>query len=257
MENDQKLVELYNWFHLSCCLPSALHFSMWKPSSFYFLLSWQNISVVHWGPWIYRKEKLTNKGTWLSPMSPVSYSIILWDGTHGLCKVFITSLVSHVKLDMGTTLAVRIQCYGIDREMPKNWWFWTVVLEKTLESPLDCNKIQPVHSKDQPWVFIGRTDIEAETPILWPPDAKSWLFGKDPDARKDWRQEEKGTTANEMVGWHHQLDGHEFEQALGVSDGQRSLVCYSSWGHKESETTEQLNWTEVSEMQFQSINQST
>ena len=105
-------------------------------------------------------------------------------------------------------------------------------------------------------MFIGRTDIEAETPILWPPDVKSWLFWKDPGAGKDWRQEETGTTADEMVGWHHQLDGHAFEQALGVSDGQGSLMCYSSWGHKESDTTEQPNWTELSEIQFQSINQS-
>ena len=95
---------------------------------------------------------------------------------------------------------------------PKNWHFWTVVLEKTLESPLDCKEIQPVHPKgDQSWVFIGRTDVEAEAPILWPPDAKSWLIGKDPDVGKDWGQEEKGTTEDEMVGWHHQLNGHEFE----------------------------------------------
>ena len=93
---------------------------------------------------------------------------------------------------------------------PKNWCFWTVVLEKTLESPLECKEIQPVHSKgDQPWVFIGRTDVEAETPILWPPDGKSWLIWKDPDARKDWRQKEKGMTEDEMVGWHHRLNGHE------------------------------------------------
>ena len=92
------------------------------------------------------------------------------------------------------------------------WWFWTVVLEKTLESPLDCKEIQPVHPKgDQSWVFIGRTDVEAETPILWPPDAKSWLIWKDHDAGKDWWQEEKGTTEDEMVGWHHRLNGHEFK----------------------------------------------
>ena len=95
---------------------------------------------------------------------------------------------------------------------PKNWCFWTVVLEKTLESPLDCKEIQPVHPKgDQSWVFIGRTDAEAETPILWPPHAKSWLIWKAPDAGKDWEQEEKGTTEDEMAGWHHRLDGHEFE----------------------------------------------
>ena len=94
----------------------------------------------------------------------------------------------------------------------KNWCFWTVVLDKTLESPLDCKEIQPVYPKgDQSWGFIGRTDVEAETPILWPPDVKSWLIGEEPDAGKDWRQEEKGTTEDEMVGWHHRLNEHEFE----------------------------------------------
>ena len=127
---------------------------------------------------------------------------------------------------------------------PKNCCFWTVVLEKTLESPLDCKEIQPVDSKgNQSWIFIGRTDAEAEAPIFWPPDAKNWLLGKDPDAGKDWRQEEKGMTEDEMVGWHHWLDGHEFEQALGVRDGQGSLVCCSPWDHKELETLS--NWTEL------------
>ena len=124
----------------------------------------------------------------------------------------------------------------------KNWCFWTVVLEKTLESPLDCKEIQPVHHKwNQSWIFIGRTDAEDETPMLWPPDAKSWLFGKDPDAGKDWRQEETGATEDEMVGWYHWLNGHEFEQAPGVGDGQGSLVCCSPRGRKESDMTEQLN----------------
>ena len=129
---------------------------------------------------------------------------------------------------------------------PKNWCFWTVVLEKTLESPLDCKEIQPVHPKgNQSWMFIGRTDAEAETPILWPPDAKNWLTENDPDAGKDWRQEKKGITEDEMVRWHHWLDGHEFEQAPGVGDGQGSLVCCSPWYRKESDTPEQLNWTEL------------
>ena len=120
----------------------------------------------------------------------------------------------------------------------KNWCFWTVVLEKTLESPLDCKEIQPVYPKgNQSWIFIGRTDAEAETSILWPPDVKNWLIGKDPDAGKDWRQEERGKTEDEMVGWHHQLDGHEFEQAPRVGDGQVSLVFCSPWGHKESNMT--------------------
>ena len=128
---------------------------------------------------------------------------------------------------------------------PKNWCFWTVVLEKTLESPLDCKEIQPVHPKgDQSWVFIERTDAKAETLILWPPHAKSWLNAKDPDAGKDWGQE-KGTTEDEMVGWHHPLDGHKFEWTLGAGDGQGGLACYGSWGHKELDMTEWLNLTEL------------
>ena len=128
----------------------------------------------------------------------------------------------------------------------KNWCFWTVVLEKTLESPLDCKKIQPVHSKgDQSWVFFGKTDAEAETPILWLPDAKSWLLRKDPDAGKDWGHEEKGMTEGETAGWHHRLDGCEFEWTPGDGDGQGGLACCSSWGRKESDTTEWLNWTEL------------
>ena len=128
----------------------------------------------------------------------------------------------------------------------KNWCFWTVVLEKTLESSLDCKEIQPVYPKgDQSWVFIGRTDAEAETPILCSPDAKSWLIRKDPDAGRDWGQEEKGTTEDKMAGWHHWLDGHEFEWIPGVGDGQGGLAHYNSWGHKESEMTERLNWPEL------------
>ena len=126
---------------------------------------------------------------------------------------------------------------------PKNGCFWTVVLEKILESPLDCKEIQPVHPKDQSWVFTGRTDAEAETPVLWPPHGKSWLIGKDPDAGREWGQEEKGTTEDEMAGWHHQLDKHESESTPGV-DGQGGLACCNSWGRKESDVTERLNWTE-------------
>ena len=127
----------------------------------------------------------------------------------------------------------------------KNWCFWIVVLEKTLESPLDCKDIQPVHPKGyQSWVFIGKIDVETETAIIWLPDAKSWLIGKDPDAGKDWRLEKTGMTEDEMVGRHHWLNGHEFEQAPGVGDGQGSQACCSPWGHEESDMTEWLNWTE-------------
>ena len=126
----------------------------------------------------------------------------------------------------------------------KSWWFWTVVLEKTLESPLDCKDSQPVYSKgDQSWDFFGRTDAKAETLVLWPPHAKSWLIGKDSDAWRDWGQEEKGMTEDETAGWHHWLDGHEFGWTLGVGDEQGGLMCCTSWGRKELDMTERLNWT--------------
>ena len=124
------------------------------------------------------------------------------------------------------------------------------VLEKTLESPLDCKNIQPVHPKgDQSWVFTGRTDVETETPILWPPHAKSWLTGKDPNAGKDWGQE-KGTTEDETTGWHHRLDGHGFGWTPAVGDGQGGLACCDSWGRNESDTTERLKSTELSFYSF-------
>ena len=134
-----------------------------------------------------------------------------------------------------------VQMWELDHKedwAPKNWCFSTVVLEKTLESPLDSKQIKPVNPKGyQPWIFIGRTDTEAEATILWPPDMKSWLIVKDSDAGKDWRQEEKGTTEDEMVGWHHWLNGHEFELTLGDDEGQGSLVHCSPWGWKELDLT--------------------
>ena len=124
----------------------------------------------------------------------------------------------------------------LSNSMPKNWYFWTIVLEKALESSLDCKEIQPVHPKgNQSWIFIGKTDAEAETPIFWPSDAKNWLIGKDADAGKDWRQEEEGMMEDEMVGWNHRCDGHEFEQALGV--GTVHVVSKSR--------TQLSNWTEL------------
>ena len=131
----------------------------------------------------------------------------------------------------------------------KNWYFWTVVLEKTLENPLDCKEIQGSHSKgDQSWVFIGETDAETETPILWPPHAKNWLIGKDSDAGRHWGQEKKGTTEDEMAGWHQQLDGHEFEWTPGVGYGQGGLECCDSWGHKSR--TWLSDWTELKWVDF-------
>ena len=131
--------------------------------------------------------------------------------------------------------------------VPKNWCFWTVVLEKTLKSPLDCREIQPIYSEgDQPWNFFGRNDAEAETPVLWPPHGKSWLIGKDSDAGRDREQEEKGTTEDEMAGWHHWLDGRESGWTPRVCDGQGGLACCDSWGHKETDTTERLIWSDLS-----------
>ena len=128
----------------------------------------------------------------------------------------------------------------------QNWYFWTVVLEKTHESPLDSKEIQPVHPKgNQSWIYIGRTDAEAETPILWPPDVNNSLIWKDPDAGEDWWWEKKRMIKDELVGWHHQLNGHDFEYIPGIDDGQGGLVCCSPWGHKELDKTERLNWTEL------------
>ena len=128
--------------------------------------------------------------------------------------------------------------------VPKNWCFWTVVMEKTLENALDCKEIKPVNPKgNQSWIFIGRTDAQAEAVMLWPPDVKSQLTGKDSDAGKNWRQEDKRVTEDEMVGWHHWFDGGEFEQIQGNSEGQGNLACCSPWGHKELDMTQQLNNT--------------
>ena len=127
--------------------------------------------------------------------------------------------------------------------VPKNWCFWTMVLEKTLESLLDCKEIQPVHPKwDQSWVFIGGADVEAEAPILWPSDVESWLIWKEPKAGKDWVQEAKRMTEDEMVWWHHWHNGHGFGWSLGVGDGQGGLACCGSWGHKDLDMTVRLNW---------------
>ena len=151
------------------------------------------------------------------------------------------TLPTNVCLVEAMVFLVVVWMWELDCEeslVPKNWCFWTVVLEKTLESPLDCKEIQPVHPKgDQSWVFIGGTDVEAEAPILCPPDAESWLTVKDPDAGKDWGQKGKGMTEDEAVGWHHQHNGHESELTPGDGEGQGSLACCCPWGHKELNMT--------------------
>ena len=136
----------------------------------------------------------------------------------------------------------RGESWTIEKAEHKNWCFWNMVLEKTLESPLECKEIKPVNPKgNQSWILIGRTDAEAETLILWLPDVKNWLIWKDPNSGKDWRQEKKRMTEDEMFVWHHLLDAHEFEQALGVGDGQGSLMCCSPWDGKCC--TRLSNWT--------------
>ena len=148
-------------------------------------------------------------------------------------------------------LAVMYGCdsWTIKKTECRRMDFWTVVLEKTLESPLDCKEILPVNPKgNQSWIFIGRTDAEAETPILWPRDVKNWLIWKDPDTGKDWRREKKGTTGNKMVGWYHRLNGHEFKQTPGAGDGQRSLVYCNPWGGRESDMTDWTEWKIISSL---------
>ena len=153
----------------------------------------------------------------------------LWPTREQLKKqrlYFVNKVLSSQSYDF---ISSKVQMWELDYKeswVPKNWCFWTVVLEKTLESPLNCKEIKPVHSKgDQSWVFIGRTDAKAEIPILWPSDAKNWLIGKDPDAGRDWRWEVKGMSEDEVVGWHHWLNGHAIEWAPRVGDGQGSLTC--------------------------------
>ena len=150
------------------------------------------------------------------------------------------------KVHLVKAMVFPVVMYGCDYKESwtlKNRCFWTVMLEKTLESLLDCKEVKLVNPKgNQSWIFIGRTDAESETPILWPPDGKKWLIGKVPDAGEDWRWGEKGTREDEMVRWHHWLNGHEFEQALGVGDGQGSLACCSPWGCSQTWLS---TWTEL------------
>ena len=190
---------------------------------------------------------------------PINYKTLApWKKSYGQCKQHIKKQ-RHYIADKGPSSqsycfsSSHVRVWALDHKeswAPKDSCFGTVVLEKTLESSLDCKEIQPVNPKgDQSWIFIGRTDTAAETPILWLSDAKNWLIVKDPTAGKDWRWEEKRMTENDMVGCHHWLDGHDFDQVLGVGDGQGGLACCSPWGRKESDMTEQLNWTDYSIME--------
>ena len=177
----------------------------------------------------------------------VEFQGLFGSGVHWCCSPSESGfLPSFCSAFQGSSFIPRLAPFMVPKWLQKfASAYHTMVLEKILESPLDCKEIQPVYPKGyQCWVFIGKTDDEAETPILWPPDVKSWLIGKDPDAGKDWGQEEKGMTENEMVGWHHQIDGHGFEWTPGVGEGQGGLACWGSWCCKESDTTE-LNWTEL------------
>ena len=201
---------------------------------------WYFVNIVH----IKVQLRLLSLHKNISPISSLSlvvpiFSTVIYPNTLSRSEIisqgygFSSSHVWMQKLDSKESWVL------------KNWCFSTVMLEKTPESPLDCKEIQPVHPEgDQSWVFIGRTDVETETPILWPPDVKHWFIWKDLDAGKDWGQEEKGTREDEIVGWHHRLNGHGFGWTLGVGDGQGGLACCSSWGHKDLDTTEPLNWTE-------------
>ena len=187
----------------------------------------------------------------LTSMSNTSPQIIILSTEYYvLCILKSRDITLSTKVHLVKAMVFPVVMYGCESWTMKKaehrsidafeLWCW-----RRLESPLDCKKIQPVHPKgDQSWVFIGRTDCEAETPILWPPDTKSWLVWKDPDAGKDWGQEEKGMMENEMVGWHHRLNGYGFRWTPRVGDGQGGLACCGSWGCKESYTTERLNWTE-------------
>ena len=163
----------------------------------------------------------------------------------------IRDIILQTKVHLVKPMVFPVVMYGCESWTIKRAEHWRIgafelMLEKTLESPLDCKEIQPGHPKgNQSWIFIGKINTEAEAPIIWPPDVKNQLIGKVPDAGKDWRQEEKGTTEDDMVGWHHWLNGHKFEQTPGIGDGQGSLACYSPWGRKESDTTEWLDWTEL------------
>ena len=189
------------------------------------------------------KAQAAKRGThlslWWVTHGPVQCRPSPLDATGSVC---IELLVHLVKAMVFPVVMYACELDHKEGSVPKNWCFWAVLLEKTLENPLDSKEIKPVNPKgNEPWIFPGRTDAKAEASILWPPDAKCWLTGKDPDAGKDWRQEEKAMTEDEMVGWYPWLNGREFEQTPGDGEGKKSLVCYNPWGHKESDMTEQLN----------------
>ena len=227
------LLPPWSWC-LEMMFSQAIHSSL---STAYFL--WPDIAVFLLNIPQVRVVKLSSgqdlHNHLIEYCKPVSPFLVCMAPYQLLCGNLLCSLYSQ---SYGFSTS-HVQMWELDHQRtwaPKNWCCWTLVLEKTLETPLGGKEIKPVNGKgNQPWIFIGRTDAEA--PILWPPDVKGRLTGKDPDAGKDWGQEEKGMTKDEMVGWHHQLNGHEFEQVPGGGDGQGSLACYSPWGGKESDMT--------------------
>ena len=218
-------------------------------SSFWcFLLNkWHHSAIRLWLPKSKSQDQVLHFLTWCRNM-PSQFHLLMFLKFYHFLHPHNTALVQETTLSLLDSSSSPYPC----TPCPHKWesaaslqpiMCFTALL---LISPLDCKEIQPVHPKgDQSWVLSGRTNVEAETPILWPPDAKSWFIWKDPDAGKDWGQEEKRTTEDEMVGWHHQLNGQEFGWILGVGYGQGGLACCSSWGRKESDTTELLNWTEL------------
>ena len=212
--------------------------------------------LTHWErPWCWEILKAGGEGddrAWDDWMASLTWCTWVWassgswwwTGKLGVLHLMGLQRVGNNGFSSGHVWMWELDCK--ESWALKNWCFWHAVLEKTLESPLDCKDIQPVHLKgNQSWMFTGRTDTKTEIPVLWPPHAKGWLTGKDSDAGRDWEQEEKGMTENEMAGWKHQLNGHEFEWTLGVSDGQGDLVCCDSWSRKESDMTERLIWIEL------------
>ena len=224
---------------------------MWKlalNSTFKKLRSWHPVPSLHvkymgkqWKQWLYFWGLQSHCTWWLQPLVIKRRLLLGRKAMTNLDTILKNRDITSQSYGFASSHVCMWELNYKERWAPENWHLSTLMLEKILESPLDCKEIHPVNPKgNQSWIFIGRTDAEAETPILWPPDVRNWLIGQDPDAGKYWRWEEKGMTEDEIVGWHHQLNGHEFEQAPGVGVGQGCLAWSSPWGHKEWDTAVRL-----------------